>query len=813
MKINSGTFLSYLQLKESNDFDVVLNEKPEQESNNSQSEKSSTNTGTNYKQQVNPNLTNKLSEMFLTGEYDIIDKFTISNGNIIISNNKLEENGLYTQSEDELPKNIEENIKKFNISKVISINVILEFLKNTVEKNEDLQKLVIHDNKSKPNKKYIFNEQNEDIFRALQSFINDFYKSITDGDSKIRKNIILAVNANEANKPILFLNKLEGNSNLSSIFNTPQSYNGIIINNCKAQTLNNIKSQAFTNKMDIIAVQDCPDVSTIGINNLTCSCKYVSLRNTGVKKITSILPTISDIVEQFVVEDNDNLITLDGAPAKCKQIKINNNKNIFEWNWDPTDVEYAQIRNNGDGNDAYNKFITSLTENNKKLEDGKSLITDTSFFEVSEDKKTCTLNTQLTSADLSNERIFEISKDTASFRYKTEFSGSAKQNLLFGTTIKRNEYTNSENIDGIELGSFINFPAEKIDGTIDVSGNTKISSFEGITPIIGGDLLLSECREITNLEFFPKQIGGNLDLSNCKKLTELGKTFVDRDYAIQVGGILNVTNTPLFDKITELLPNGKQFTDFFDVKGKIVGNDKLGSNNQNTEKITANSDGTYTCNTNVGFDDLIKYVEGYDAKTNKATGKKFKVEFKEAKGDFDISGLPITSLEGCPKKVTGRFIRREGNFLKGKFKPTGASTSDHIKSDLALGPSEVSIGYYIPGCKDITSLKGCPNKVQYFWAAETGIKNLEGGPEEATEWYIVTNCEKLESLKGLPSKTKEFDISGCENIKDDATNEKLLKKAKTTGIDKIKGAGVIQGLKNLANDLLDLAGGTSGKSE
>ena len=464
-----------------------------------------------------------------------------------------------------------------------------------------------------------------------------------------------------------------------------------------------------------------------------------------------------------------------------------------------TFLSYLQLKESNEFDTALNeKTPKKYSLKNRKIKNK----TDTSFFEVSEDKNTCTLNTQLTSADLSNREIFEISNGTASFKYKTEFSKNAKQNLLFGTTIKRNEYTNSENIDGIELGSFKNFPSEKIDGTIDVSGNTKISSFEGITPIIGGDLLLSECREITNLEFFPKQIGGNLDLSNCKKLTELGKNFIERDYAIQIGGILNVTNTPLFDKITDLLPSGKKFTDFFNVKGKIVGNDKLGSNNQNTEKITANPDGTYTCNTNVGFDDLIKYVEGYDDETNKATGKKFSVKFTEAKGDFDISGLPITSLEGCPKKVAGRFIRREGNFLTGKFKPTGASTSDHIKSDLSLGPSEVGIGYYIPGCKDITSLKGCPNKVQYFWAAETGIKNLEGGPNEATDWYIVSNCEKLESLKGLPSKTKEFDISGCKNIKDDDNNEKLLKKAKTTGIDKIKGAGIIQGLKNLANDLL-----------
>ena len=472
-----------------------------------------------------------------------------------------------------------------------------------------------------------------------------------------------------------------------------------------------------------------------------------------------------------------------------------------------TFLSYLQLKESNDFAVALNeKKPKKYSIKNRKINNK----TGVPFFEISEDKNICTLNTQLTSADLSNRKIFEITNGAATFKYKTEFSKNAKQNLLFGTTIKRNEYTNSENIDGIELGSFKNFPSEKIDGTIDVSGNTKISSFEGITQIIGGDLLLSECREITNLEFFPKQIDGNLDLSNCKKLTELGKNFVERDYAIQIGGILNVTNTPLFDKITELLPNGKKFTDFFDVKGKIVGNDKLGSNNQNTEKITANSDGTYTCNTNVGFDDLIKYVEGYDDNTNKATGKKFSVKFKEAKGDFDISGLPITSLEGCPKKVAGRFIRREGNFLTGKFKPAGASTSDHIKYDLSLGPSEVGIGYYIPGCKDITSLKGCPNKVQYFWASETGIKNLEGGPDEATEWYIVSNCEKLESLKGLPNKTKEFDISGCENIKDDNNNEKLLKKAKTNGINKIKGAGGIQGLKNLANDLLDLANGTSG---
>jgi hypothetical protein len=189
-------------------------------------------TGKNYKQQTNPNLSNDLSKMFLTGEYDIIDKFTISNGNIIISNNKLVKNKLYDQSENELP----ENIKKLNISKVISINVILKFLENLKSESE-LKNLVILDNKSKPNKKYTFNEQNENIFRALQSFINDFYISINNGASKIRKNINFAVDADSTNKPVLLLNKIVGNSNLSSIFITQQSYNGIIINNCKASTL------------------------------------------------------------------------------------------------------------------------------------------------------------------------------------------------------------------------------------------------------------------------------------------------------------------------------------------------------------------------------------------------------------------------------------------------------------------------------------------------------------------------------------------------------------------------------------------------
>lgn len=758
MKINSGTFLSYLQLKESKNNCVQRLVEDDPQSDNIEQEPPNSNTDAlNY-------------GIFLTGLYNINGKFDIDNGNVYFSQEQIKNEGLNKLSV--VPGTIKEKLS--NDSLVISVNDIIKYLNNFCNTEEKLKSINVQDYSDNTNQTKYTYENNKDIIDALKQYLIKFCASITTGSSTIKdKNIIITSSA----PTILLVDKVA--HQISQFCNSGKKlYDGIIITNCD-NVLGPINPQTFKDNLKIFVIQDSPNINKlVNIPKLQCSCNYVVIRNTGITKLIDVLPQISNLVEQFVVEDNVKLTTLDGAPAKCKQIKINNNKKIIEWNWDPTDVEYAQIRNNGDGNDAYNKFITSLTENNKKLEDGESLITDTSFFEVSESKDTCTLNTQLTSADLSNGRIFEISKDAATFKYKTEFSKKAKQNLLFGTTIKRNEYTNSENIDGIELGSFINFPSEKIDGTIDVSGNTKVSSFEGITPFIGGDLLLSECREITNLEFFPKQIGGNLDLSNCKKLTELGKTFVDRDYAIQVGGILNVTNTPLFDKITELLPSGKKFTDFFDVKGKIVGNDKLGSNNQNTEKIIANSDGTYTCVESVGYEDLIVYVEGYDAKTNKATGKKFSVKFKEAKKDFDISGLPITTFEGCPKKVGGSFNRREGKWLTGEWKHPNASTVSITDNNLKDAPDEVGGSYIVIGCKSIKSLEGAPNKCKNFSANDTSIKNLKGGPADVEGFYYVRDCKDLESLEGLPNKVGDlFSIRGCLKLNGikKSQNVKLLK--------------------------------------
>ena len=87
-----------------------------------------------------------------------------------------------------------------------------------------------------------------------------------------------------------------------------------------------------------------------------------------------------------------------------------------------TFLSYLQLKESNEFGTALNeKTPKKYSLKNRKIKNK----TDTSFFEVSEDKNTCTLNTQLTSADLSNREIFEISNGTASFKYKTDRGNSS----------------------------------------------------------------------------------------------------------------------------------------------------------------------------------------------------------------------------------------------------------------------------------------------------------------------------------------------------------------------------------------------------
>jgi hypothetical protein len=123
---------------------------------------------------------------------------------------------------------------------------------------------------------------------------------------------------------------------------------------------------------------------------------------------------------------------------------------------------------------------------------------------------------------------------------------------------------------------------------------------------------------------------------------------------------------------------------------------------------------------------IVKLREGYEIPENGIirgdfivdkkyvkNGKfNFPVKIKEVTGDFDCSGINLTSLEGCPEKV--------GNF----------SCSDNY----------------------LTSLEGCPEEVNgYFDCFNNKLTTLEGMPKEI-KGNVECYQNKLKSLKGIPKK-------------------------------------------------------------
>lgn len=62
----------------------------------------------------------------------------------------------------------------------------------------------------------------------------------------------------------------------------------------------------------------------------------------------------------------------------------------------------------------------------------------------------------------------------------------------------------------------------------------------------------------------------------------------------------------------------------------------------------------------------------------------------------------------------------------------------------------------------LTSLNGCPRQVPgKFWANDNQLESLEGGPEKVGIAYHAYN-NKLKTLKGAPKYTGTFDVSANE---------------------------------------------------
>jgi hypothetical protein len=109
------------------------------------------------------------------------------------------------------------------------------------------------------------------------------------------------------------------------------------------------------------------------------------------------------------------------------------------------------------------------------------------------------------------------------------------------------------------------------------------------------------------------------------------------------------------------------------------------------------------------------------------------IQFNSIRGGFHIDRNNLTSLRGCPKKLSGSFM-----------------CSNNKLKDLMGGPDEVE-GSYGASHNQLTSLKGFASFVsEGIYLNDNKLKSLEGLPKSIGELHIENN--PIETLKGFPKE-------------------------------------------------------------
>lgn len=121
---------------------------------------------------------------------------------------------------------------------------------------------------------------------------------------------------------------------------------------------------------------------------------------------------------------------------------------------------------------------------------------------------------------------------------------------------------------------------------------------------------------------------------------------------------------------------------------------------------------------------------------------------RESVSTLSISNsLKITSLEGCPKRV---------NLF---------SISNTSITNLIGGPRESQLY----GCREnkLTSLAGAPEEVDKFICANNPLTDLRGAPKRINQKLDISKCGKLTSLEGIPLMTDvQLEMSNCTKLFD-----------------------------------------------
>ena len=247
----------------------------------------------------------------------------------------------------------------------------------------------------------------------------------------------------------------------------------------------------------------------------------------------------------------------------------------------------------------------------------------------------------------------------------------------------------------------------------------------------------------------------NNRLRNNKKIA-IGVSKSTWEVALLYNGADNEVNVELPSHVMEAIENEKEI---FKEKELNKLKSKLKLNSQTNR---------YDYDGNLGSNDLRFFVsDNYDG---------FIINFGKITGDFDCSGLDLTSLKGAPQEVGGWFGCYDNQLtsLKGAPQKVGDIFNCHNNQLTSLegapqkvskdfncshnqlislegAPIEVGGDFYCH-YNQLTSLKGAPQKVSGdFYCPLNQLTHLEGAPQEVGEdFYCQGN--RLTSLKGSPQK-------------------------------------------------------------
>jgi len=135
---------------------------------------------------------------------------------------------------------------------------------------------------------------------------------------------------------------------------------------------------------------------------------------------------------------------------------------------------------------------------------------------------------------------------------------------------------------------------------------------------------------------------------------------------------------------------------------------------------------------------------------------KLKVMFGKVKGNFEIDGGSLASLEGCPSEVGGDFEIVNTKITNLQYLPLkidgGLKISRNMLTSLK-GLEDSNIGTYVNVSENkLISLEGCPFKINgSFNCRRNKLETLDGGPIEIKGGFDCSE-NKLTTLYDAPRK-------------------------------------------------------------